>query len=52
MAQPTYKIGDLFTTQKSNVTGTIQEIVPNKDGSARVRLSVNGQDRWTTFTLN
>jgi hypothetical protein len=41
-------IGETFTTQKSGVTGTIQEIVKNANGSSRVRLSVNGQDRWTT----
>lgn len=41
-------IGDTFTTQKSGVTGTIQEVVQNKNGTSRVRLSVNGQDRWTT----
>ena len=42
------KVGDTYTTQKSGVTGTIQEIVPNANGSLRVRLSVNGSDRWTT----
>lgn len=41
-------IGDTFTTQKSGVTGTIQEVVKNSNGTSRVRLSVNGQDRWTT----
>jgi hypothetical protein len=41
-------IGETFTTQKSGVTGTIQEIVKNANGSSRVRLSVNGEDRWTT----
>ena len=41
-------IGATFTTQKSGVTGTIQEVVQNKNGTSRVRLSVNGQDRWTT----
>lgn len=43
-------IGSQFTTQKSGVTGTVQEIVKNANGSSRVRLSVNGQDRWTTVT--
>lgn len=42
------KVGDTYTTQKSGVTGTIQEIVSNANGSLRVRLSVNGADRWTT----
>ena len=45
----TYKIGDVFTTLKSKVTGTIEEIVPNASGSVRVKLEVNGQPRWTTF---
>lgn len=41
-------VGSQFTTQKSKVVGTIQEIVENKTGSFRVRLDVNGQPRWTT----
>jgi len=41
-------IGSQFTTQKSGVTGTVQEIVQNANGTSRVRLSVNGEDRWTT----
>ena len=41
-------IGSQFTTQKSGVSGTVQEIVENKNGTYRVRLSVNGEDRWTT----
>ena len=47
----TYKVGDLFTTFNSKVTGRIQEIVPNASGSVRVRLDVDGQDRWTTVKL-
>ncbi len=47
----TYKVGDLYTSQKSKVTGTITEIKPNKDGSTvRVKLDVNGTPRWTTWT--
>ena len=42
------KVGDTYTTQKSGVTGTIQEIVPNANGSLRVRLDVEGNSRWTT----
>lgn len=45
----TYQIGDLFTTQKSKVTGTITEIVPQASGSVRVKLDVEGEPRWTTF---
>lgn len=41
-------IGDTFTTQKSGVTGTIQEVIENSNGTFRVRLDVNGQPRWTT----
>lgn len=41
-------IGSQFTTQKSGVTGVVQEIVKNQNGTSRVRLSVDGQDRWTT----
>jgi len=44
----TLTVGSQFTTAKSGVVGTIQEIVNNKNGSKRIRLSVNGQDRWTT----
>lgn len=40
--------GMKFTTAKSKVTGTIQEIVQNANGSLRVRLDVNGSPRWTT----
>ena len=41
-------VGSQFTTQKSGVSGTVQEVVQNKNGTSRVRLDVNGQDRWTT----
>jgi hypothetical protein len=44
----TLTVGSQFTTAKSKVSGIIKEIVKNKNGSARVRLDVNGQDRWTT----
>mgnify|MGYP003346293610 CR=1 FL=1 len=44
----TLNIGDTYTTAKSKVTGTVQEIVKNASGSMRVRLDVNGQERWTT----
>jgi hypothetical protein len=43
-------IGETFTTQKSGVSGVVQEIVENKNGTFRVRLDVNGQPRWTTVT--
>jgi hypothetical protein len=41
-------VGSQFTTAKSGVTGTVQEIVKNDNGSMRVRLDVAGQPRWTT----
>jgi hypothetical protein len=47
----TYKVGDLYTSQKSKITGTIQEITPNKDGqSVRIKLDVDGKVRYTTWT--
>ena len=42
-------IGQSFTTQKSGVTGTVQEVIENKNGTYRVRLDVNGSERWTTL---
>ena len=48
MSNTTLTVGSQFTTAKSGVVGTIQEIVKNASGSARVRLDVNGQPRWTT----
>ena len=48
----TYQIGDLFTTQRSSVTGTITEIVPVNARTTRVKLSMdNGDYRWTTVTV-
>lgn len=41
-------VGSLFTTQKSGMVGIVQEVIQNQNGSLRVRLDVNGQDRWTT----
>jgi len=45
----TYKVGDTYTSQKSKVTGTIQEIVPTDKNTVRVKLDVNGSTRWTTW---
>ena len=51
VATDTYKVGDLYTSQKSKVTGTITEIKPNANGtSVRVKLDVEGKPRWTTWT--
>jgi len=44
-----YKVGDTYTSQKSKVTGTIKEIVPNSNGTVRVKLDVEGKTRWTTW---
>jgi hypothetical protein len=44
-----YKVGDTYTSQKSRVTGTIKEIVPNANGTVRVKLDVEGATRWTTW---
>jgi hypothetical protein len=42
-------VGSQFTTQKSGVSGTVQEVIENATGSLRVRLSLsNGDSRWTT----
>ena len=42
-------IGQSYTTAKSGVTGVVQEIVANKNGTFRVLLDVNGNPRWTTI---
>ena len=45
----TIEVGQSLTTQKSKVTGVVQEVVKNANGSLRVRLVLpNGQERWTT----
>ena len=41
-------VGSQFTTAKSGVTGTVQEIVKNSNGSMRVRLETSNGARWTT----
>lgn len=48
MDKSSIEIGNTLTTEKSKVTGVVKEIVQNANGSLRVRLDVNGQDRWTT----
>ena len=47
----TYQVGDLFTTQKSKVTGVIKEITPVSPNSTLVLLDVEGEDRYTTVTF-
>jgi hypothetical protein len=50
VATATYKVGDTFTTQKSKVTGVIEEITPQANGNVRVKLMVEGKPRYTTWT--
>jgi hypothetical protein len=50
VATNTYKVGDLYTSQKSKVTGTILAIDPQSNGNVRVKLDVNGMPRYTTWT--
>jgi hypothetical protein len=52
VATNTYKVGDLYTSQKSKVTGTILEIAPTAKDTVRVKLDVNGNTRWTTWKAN
>jgi hypothetical protein len=52
VATNTYKVGDLYTSQKSKVTGTILEISPTAKDTVRVKLDVNGNTRWTTWKAN
>jgi len=51
VSNKTYAVGDLFTTQKSKVTGTIKEINPINASTTRVLLDVEGKDRWTTVSF-
>ncbi len=44
----TITVGSQFITQKSGVTGAVQEVIQNSNGTSRVLLLVDGADRWTT----
>jgi hypothetical protein len=48
----TYQVGDLFTTQKSAITGRIEEIVPVTATVTRVKLATENGERWTSVTLS
>ena len=48
----TYQVGDLFTTQKSAVTGTIKEIIPVNANTTTLLLDVDGEDRYTSVSLS
>ena len=45
-----FKVGDKFVTQKSKAEGIITELIPQPNGNVRVKLDVNGQTRYTTWT--
>ena len=45
----TPQIGETITTAKSGVSGKVEEVVKNANGSVRVRLNVEGTERWTTI---
>jgi hypothetical protein len=45
----TYEIGDIYTTTKTQETGTIKEIVVIKPDLVKIRLDVAGAIRWTTW---
>jgi hypothetical protein len=47
----TYKVGDLFTTQKSGITGVIKAIEPKTANRTLVLLEVEGEERFTTVTF-
>ena len=48
--ETTYKVGDLFTSTRSGVTGVIEEIVLVRSDLVKVRINVEGKSRWTTWT--
>jgi hypothetical protein len=43
------QVGSPFTTAVSKVSGIVQEVIANANGTFRVRLDVAGQPRWTTI---
>lgn len=50
MSNQTPMVGSPFTTAKSGVSGIVQEVVKNANGSSRIRLELsNGDTRWTTI---
>lgn len=51
IGKDTYAVGDLFTTQKTGITGIIKEIIPQTPNRTVVLLDVNGEDRFTTVTI-
>lgn len=48
----TYQVGDLFTTTKSKVTGTINKIEQVTPSTTRLGLTMeDGSIRWTSVKL-
>ena len=47
----TYQVGDLFTTQKSGLTGVIKAIEPKSPNRTLLLLEVDGEERFTTVTF-
>ena len=45
------EIGNTYTTAVSGVTGTVQEIVKNASGSARVRLQLASTARLLVYCI-
>ena len=46
------KVGDVYTTAKSNVKGIIKAIDNHPSGTMRILLDVNGTERWTSVSAN
>lgn len=42
------KLGDIYTTTNSNVTGIVKAIDNHPSGVNRILLDVNGTERWTS----
>lgn len=47
----TYKVGDWYTTTRSNIRGKILEFIVLTENTVRVKLDVNGETRWSTWKL-
>ena len=43
------KVGEIYTTAKSNVQAVIKAIDNHPSGTMRVLLDVNGEERWTSI---
>lgn len=46
-----YKVGESYTTTKSGITGTIEQVAANATGSVRMLvITDDGVKHWTTAT--